>query len=426
MASETKIITARVGRYAPLDFHAYQQQGGLAGLRRALAMKPEEVIETVKLSGLTGRGGAGFPTGQKWFFAARQSRRPRYLICNADEGELGTFKDRVLLEGDPWAVLEGMLIAAYAIGAEKMYIYIRGEYRQAFTLWEQLAQLGRAEGMLDARILGQAMAADLQVVRGRGLYIAGEELALIASLGAQRPVSGPKPPYPAESGLLGQPTVVHNVETLANVPVILAQGAAEYRRIGAPEEPGTRLYSLSGDIARPGVYELPVGAMTIGELIDGLGGGMAPGNPFKAVQPGGGTSAFLGPAGLGCRLASVDLRQAGSSLGTAGVIVYGQKQDAAQIAGQLLDYYGKESCGRCAPCRISTLQMRAIIRRLLAGAAKAEDLVRLREAGEACLQTSTCGMGQAFPLPVLSALKLFPEDFQSYLKKASEPSNADG
>lgn len=416
---ESKVLTGRIGKYKPLDLEAYQGMGGLQGLRRALAMGAESVIEEVKRSGLTGRGGAGFPTGAKWAFTAQQKQVPKYLICNADEGELGTFKDKVLLDGDPWAVLEGILIAAYAIGSEQAYIYIKGEYRKTAKLWERLARQAEKSHLLGEEILGSNLPVSLEVVRGRGPYIAGEEFALISSLEARRAMSRLKPPYPSEEGLFGKPTVVNNVETLANVPVILADGAEQYRRLGLEDDPGTRLFSLSGDARQSGVYELEMGSGTLAEFIEEFGQGTASGRAIKAVQPGGGTSALLRRDSLGCRLTNEAIRQAGSSLGTAGVIVYEEGKSAVDIVKGLLKFYGVESCGRCAPCRIGVVRMKEIVDALARGRGKPEHLAQLREIGKACVATSTCGMGQAFPLPVLSALELFGEDFRAAVRKAS-------
>jgi NADH:ubiquinone oxidoreductase subunit F (NADH-binding) len=406
-----------VGKYEPLDLDAYKALGGLQSLRQALAGKPESVIEQIKASGLTGRGGAGFPTGLKWAFTAQQKQQPKYFICNADEGELGTFKDKVLLDGDPWLVLEGILIAAYAIGTEQAYIYIKSEYKKTARLWEKLAAQAKKAGLLGKKILGSNFSSSLQVVRARGPYIAGEEFALIASLEARRAMSRIKPPYPSEVGLFGKPTVVNNVETIANVPIIMAGGADEYRRLGVENDPGTRLFSLSGDVKITGVHELEMGAGTLLEFIDKFGGGTANGQPIKAVQPGGGTSPFLAGDSLGCKLTTQGIREAGSGIGTAGVIVYKQGRSAVDIVKGLLDFYGVESCGRCAPCRIGAIKMKEIIRRLSTGKAAADDLQRLREIGKASVAASTCGMGQAFPLPVLSALELFPEDFEAAVVK---------
>lgn len=414
---ETKILTQQVGKYEPLDLKAYEVSGGLAGLKRALAMKSEEVIAEVKRSGLTGCGGAGFPTGLKWDSAAKEKAQPKYLICNADEGELGTFKDKVLLDGAPWSVLEGIVIAAYAIGAREAYIYIKGEYEDTFGLWENLAAEAQKAKLLGTNIPGSKFSLQLHVAKGRGLYIAGEEFALIASLEMRRPMSNLKPPYPTERGLFAMPTVVNNVETIANVPVILAKGAEEYRKVGTEDDPGTRLFSLSGDVKQPGVYEIEMGSGTLRELIDQFGKGTSNGRSIKAVQPGGGTSALLAGDSLDCCLTGEAIRKAGSELGTAAVIVYQQGRTAVEIVKGLLEYYGGESCGRCAPCRLGVVKMKEIVDALSAGSGTTEDLLRLREIGNACIAGSTCGMGQAFPLPVLSALKLFGEDFEAAIAK---------
>jgi NADH:ubiquinone oxidoreductase subunit F (NADH-binding) len=410
---ESKILTRRVGKYQPLDIEAYKALGGLQGLKRALDIGPESVIEEIKKSGLTGRGGAGFPTGLKWASAAKLKQQPKYFICNADEGELGTFKDKILLDGDPWAVLEGILIAAYAIGAEQTYIYIKGEYEKTAEFWENLVREAEKAAFLGDNILGSSFSTNLQIVKGRGPYIAGEEFALISSLEARRAMSKLKPPYPTEEGLFGKPTVVNNVETIANIPVILADGAAKYRKLGVEDEPGTRLFSLSGDVKKPGVYELEIGTGTLQELINELGQSTKNGRPIKAVQPGGGTSALLGRDSLNCNLTTQAIKEAGSSIGTAGVIVYEEGKNAVDIVNGLLKFYGVESCGRCAPCRIGVAKMKEIVYTLARGEGTADDLAQLREIGKACIVSSTCGMGQAFPLPVLSALELFPEDFEA-------------
>lgn len=416
---ERKVLTRRVGKYNPLDLKAYEALGGLQGLKQALSMGPELVVEEIERSGLTGRGGNGFRTALKWAFAAHQKPKPKYFICNAEEGELGTFKDKVLLDGDPWAVLEGILIGAWAIGAEQAYIYIRGEYDKTYSLWGKISVEAKKAGLLGKGILDSTLSVDLHVVKGRGLYITGEELALISSLEAHRAMSRPKPPYPSEQGLFGKPTVVNNVETLANIPVILTNKAEEYQKLSVREERGTRLFSLSGDVKHAGVYELEIGSGTLEELINEFGGGTLNGRPIKAVQPGGGTSAFLGRAYLGCKLTAKAIRQAGSEMGTAGVIVYEEGKTAVDIVRGLLEFYADESCGRCAPCRIGVVRCKEIVERLSDGKGVAGDLERLREICKACISASTCGMGQAFPLPVLSALELFPEDFEAVIDKVS-------
>jgi len=416
---ETKFLTRRVGQYDPLDLKAYQADAGLVALKQALAAGPESVIKQIKRSGLAGRGGAGFPTGQKWEMAAREKNGPKYLICNAEEGELGTFKDKVLLDGDPWMVLEGILIAAWAIGAQRAYIYINGEYEQTVKLWQRLVIEAKKARLLGNDILSSKLSVDLQVVKGKGLYITGEEFALISSLETRRPTSRLKPPYPTEKGLFGRPTVINNVETLANVPLILADGVEAYRRLGLADEPGTRLFSLSGDVKKSGVYELELGSGTLQEFIDEFGGGTTSGQPIKAVQPGGGTSAFLARASLGCTLSAQAIRQAGSSIGTAGVIVYQEGKNAVDMVRGLLEFYGSESCGRCAPCRIGVVRMKEIVEKVFQGQGTTEDLEQLRQIGNTCVLASTCGMGQAFPLPVLSALELFPQDFEAAVRRVS-------
>jgi len=410
---ETKLLTGRVGKYEPLDLKGYEARGGLSGIKRALAMGPEFVIEEIKRSGLAGRGGAGFPTGPKWAMAAEQEEEPKYFICNAEEGELGTFKDKVLLDGDPWMVLEGILIGACATGAGQTYIYINGDYEDTINLWENLVVEARKAALLGEGILGSPFSVDLQVVRGKGLYITGEEFALISSLETRRAASQLKPPYPTERGLFGKPTVVNNVETIANVPVILAEGVEAYRKLGVEDERGTRLFSLSGDVKKSGVYEIEMGSGTLGEFIDEFSGGTASGRAIKAVQPGGGTSALLMGASLGCKLTAQAIRRAGSGIGTAGVIVYEQGNSAVDIVNGLMQFYGSESCGRCAPCRIGVVRMKEIVEKLAQGTGTDEDLQQLRQVGKACVAVSTCGMGQAFPVPVLSALELFPQDFEA-------------
>lgn len=416
---EIKLLTRRVGTYEPPDLKGYEAQGGLVALKKALAMGPESVIDEIKRAGLVGRGGAGFPTGPKWAMVAGEKQGQKYLICNAEEGEVGTFKDKVLLDGDPWLVLEGILIGAFAVGAEKTYIYINGEYDQTIELWDRLVVEARKAGLLGDDILGSKLSVDLQVVKSKGLYITGEELALISSLEMRRAASRLKPPYPTEKGLFGRPTVVNNVETLANVPVILAEGVEAYRRLGVEGEPGTRLFSLSGDVKKSGVYELEIGSGTLAEFIEEFGGGTAGGRPIKAVQPGGGTSRFLAGDSLKCKLTARAILQAGSGIGTAGVIVYEEGKSAVDIVKGLIEFYGFESCGRCAPCRIGVVRIKEIIDKVFGGEGTNEDLEQLRQIGKACVAVSTCGMGQAFPLPVLSALELFPQDFEAAIEKVS-------
>jgi len=418
-AAETKVLTRRIGVITPFDLAAYRADGGYAALEKALSAGRDAVTQEVKRSGLLGRGGAGFPTGLKWEMTAREGAEPKYLLCNADEGELGTHKDRLLLGGDPCRVLEGMTIAAYAAGAAKGIIYFNEEFRALAEQWERLIRQAEEEGLLGEDIMGSGFGLTVKTCLGRGLYIAGEEMALISSLEGKRPTSRPKPPFPTQAGLFGLPTCINNVETLANVPDIVWRGADWFLSMGLPDDPGTRLVSLSGDVKEQCVCEIAVGSCTLAEAVPAFAGGTRGGRPVRAVQPGGGTSAFLAGGALDTPIASRPIAEAGSSLGTAGVTVYEEGHSLVDAVVSIMEYYGRESCGRCAPCRIGTVRMLEILKLIQAGAGKPEHLEQLRRIGRACVLGSTCGMGEAFPQPVLSALKLFPEEFESRLVGAS-------
>ncbi len=417
-AVETKIVTRRVGVVPPFDLEAYRADSGCRALEKALSMTPAAVTEEVKRSGLVGRGGAGFPTGLKWELTAREEAESKYLICNADEGELGTHKDQLLLEGDPWRVLEGMTIAARAVGAGKGIIYFNEHFRSIAEQWEEMIRAAEQASLLGDDILGSGFGFRVKVCLGRGLYIAGEEMALIASIEGRRPTSRDKPPFPTQHGLFGLPTCVNNVETLANVPDIVERGADWFRSIGLEDDLGTRVITLSGDVKEERVREVAVGSSTLAEAIETFAGGTRSGRPVKAVQPGGGTSAFLAADALDTPIAQQAIARAGSSLGTAGIIVYEEGHSIVDAAVSCMEYYGRESCGRCAPCRIGTVRMLEILKQVQAGQARPGSLDQLRRIGYACAVSSTCGMGQAFPEPVLSALKLFPEEFESQLVAA--------
>lgn len=417
-AVQTKVLTRRIGTAAPFDLDAYREDGGYRSLEKALATGPPAIVEQVKQSGLIGRGGAGFPTGLKWELTAAQQADLRYLICNADEGELGTHKDRFLLAGDPFRVLEGITIAAYAVGAAKALVYFNESFREVASQWEEAIPVAEEAGLLGEGILGSDFHLEVKIYLGRGLYVAGEEMVLIASLEGRRPTSRDKPPFPTQQGLFERPTCINNVETLANVPDIVERGPEWFRSMGTEDEPGTRVISLSGDVRREGVWEVEVGSCSLAEAIETFAGGTPDGKPIKAVQPGGGTSAFLPAASLGTPIARKTIEQAGSSLGTAGIIVYEEGRSMVDAAAECMDYYGHESCGRCTPCRVGSVRMLEIMRRLRAGEGRPGDLRRLRETGRACVAASICGMGQSFPLPVLSALRLWPEEFESRLLQA--------
>jgi NADH:ubiquinone oxidoreductase subunit F (NADH-binding)/(2Fe-2S) ferredoxin/Pyruvate/2-oxoacid:ferredoxin oxidoreductase delta subunit len=411
---QVRIATRNVGLINPEDIEHYLATGGYEGFQRALTMQPDAVIEEVSRSGLRGRGGAGFPTGQKWRFARQACGSPKYLICNADEGDPGAFMDRSVLEGDPHSVLEGMLIAAYAIGARQGYIYVRSEYPLAIQrLTVALAQM-RDGRLLGADILGSGFDFDILIKEGAGAFVCGEETALIASLEGKRGMPNPRPPFPAESGLWGKPTNINNVETFANVPVILSRGADWFASFGTEKSKGTKTFSLAGKVKRGGLIEVPMG-ITLGEVIFDVGGGIIDDRGFKAVQTG-------GPSGgcLPARLAHLpieyeSLAQAGSIMGSGGLVVLDDRTCIVDIARYFLAFTQKESCGKCPPCRLGTKQMLAILEDFCAGKGSPEDLDLLAELAHVVKASSLCGLGQTAPNPVLSTLKYFRDEYEAHI-----------
>lgn len=406
---EAGLLTANCGRGHTTTLGEYAAGGGYHGLRRALELKPEAVIDEVKRSGLAGRGGAAFPAGLKWEAARAAPGETRYVVCNADEAEPGTFKDRVLLEDDPHLPLEGLIIAAYAIGAPKGYIYIRGEYLYQFTAMEKAVEEARAAGFLGRGILGTSFDFDVELRRGAGAYVCGEETALFESIEGKRGFPRMKPPFPTTRGLFGQPTVINNVETLANIPFILRAGAARYREIGTEKSPGTKLFCLSGDVARPGLYEIPFG-VTFRRLLE-LAGGVRGGRAMQAALIGGAAGAFASPADLDVRLTFEDLRAAGLPLGSGVITVFDQTRDLCDVLFRLARFFADESCGKCFPCQIGTQRQLEILRRVSQGRALPGDADRLRDTGLTMADASLCGLGQTAASAILSALRLRPDLF---------------
>jgi len=372
------------------DYRAY---GGYAALRRAFELGPAGVIREVLDSGLVGRGGAAFPTGRKWQATASQPDRPKYLVCNADESEPGTFKDRVLMEGDPYALIEAMTIAGYAIGASRGYLYIRGEYPRALRRLEHAIATARARGFLGERILGHDFSFDIEIRRGAGAYICGEETAIFNSIEGRRGEPRSKPPFPVEKGLFGKPTVVNNVETLVNVPVILTMGAEAYKAIGTGGSTGPKLFCVSGTVRRPGVYELPFGA-TLRELIE-LAGGVPEGRTLRAVLLGGAAGAFVRGDELDIPLTFEGTRAAGATLGSGVVLVLDDSVELPGILVRIAEFFREESCGQCVPCRVGTVRQHEALNRLRAnGRSPDGDIALLREVGRAMRDASICGLGQ--------------------------------
>jgi len=395
-------LLARVGSVDPASIDAYRAAGGYEALRRAFAIGPAAVIREVTESGLVGRGGAAFPTGRKWDAVARHPVRPHHLVCNADESEPGTFKDRVLMEGDPFAVLEAMTIAAYASGCEHGWIYIRGEYPRATRTLEAALDAARRRGFLGDDILGTGFAFDVTVFRGAGAYICGEETAIFNSIEGFRGEPRNKPPFPVDAGLFGQPTVVNNVETLLNVLPIVLGGGAEFASVGTEASTGTKLFCVSGAVAAPGVYEVEFGA-ALGALI-ALAGGVRAGARLRAVLLGGAAGGFVGPDALDVPLTLEGAREHGTTLGSGVVLVLDDTVDLVDQLRRIAAFFRDESCGQCVPCRVGTVRQEEVLARLAAGGSPQDELKLLADLGQVMRDASICGLGQTAPLAIQSAI----------------------
>ena len=412
IGGDIRILTANCGRGRPTTLPEYEAGGGFSALRQALTqMTPQTVIAEVKASGLVGRGGAAFPTGVKWEGAARAAGSPKYAVCNADESEPGTFKDRVLIEEDPYSAIEGLILAGYAVGASLGYYYIRGEYPYAFGVVHNALAEARAAGFLGTNILGSGFNFDIELRRGAGAYICGEETALFESIEGKRGFPRVKPPFPTTHGLFGRPTVINNVETLANVPYLLRVGASAYRLIGTEQSPGPKLFCVSGDVARPGLYEVPFG-VTIRHLLEDLAGGVA-GGELRAVLFGGAAGAFARPEQLDVRMSFEDLRAVRLPLGSGVVMVFNDRRDLRDVLLRLARFFADESCGKCYPCQIGTQRQYEVMQRVAAGRPLAGDGARLSDVGWTMTDSSLCGLGQTAASAVLSAIRLWPELFSA-------------
>ncbi len=400
-------LLRRVGVVDPMSQPAYREHGGYRGLLRALEIGPEAVIAEITASGLVGRGGAAFPTGRKWAAVASQPAQPHYVVCNADESEPGTFKDRVLLEGDPFAVVEAMTIAGFATGSQQGYIYLRGEYPEAETRIANAIADARHRGTLGPHVLGTAFAFDIELRRGAGAYICGEETALFESIEGKRGEPRNKPPFPVEVGLFGKPTVVNNVETLANVPLILEMGGEAYAAIGAGGlSTGPKLFCLSGHVAQPGTYEVEFGA-TLRDLID-LAGGVPGGREIRTILLGGAAGVFVGPEVIDTPLTFEATRAIGATLGSGVVMVFDETADLVDTLRRIAQFFRDESCGQCVPCRVGTVRQEELLARLAAGSRvrpRDEELVLLREIGQVMRDASICGLGQTASSAIELALR---------------------
>ena len=394
----------------------YQSEGGYEALKKIINEKvPQgEIIETVKQSGLRGRGGAGFPTGLKWSFINRTAPGDKYVVCNSDEGEPGTFKDRDILRYNPHALIEGMIICGYAIGAVAGYNYIRGEFWEPYERFEEALAEARAAGLLGENILGSGFDFEIHSHLGAGAYICGEETALLESLEGKKGQPRYKPPFPAMFGLYGRPTVINNTETLASVPDIIRQGADWFREIGVGNSGGPKLFSVSGNVARPGNYEVPMG-MPFAELLE-LAGGMRDGRPCKAVIPGGSSAPVLpGEVMMDLTMDYDSIAQAGSMLGSGAVIVMDDTNCMVKILDRISYFYYEESCGQCTPCREGTGWMHRVVRRIETGKGRPEDLGLLDDVAKKIMGRTICALGDAAAMPVAGFIKHFRDEFQYHI-----------
>ncbi len=414
---EPHVLLARVKKQDSHRIDTYLADGGYEALKKALGMAPEEVIEEVKKSGLRGRGGAGFPAGVKWSFVPKDVF-PRYLVCNADESEPGTFKDRMLLEYDPHQVIEGIIIASYAIQAEKAFVYIRGEYGFPYARLTQAVQEAYDKGFLGENILGSGYSLDIIVHRGAGAYICGEETALLNSLEGRRGHPRLKPPFPAAVGVYGKPTIINNVETLANVPHIIKHGADWYRQFGTEKSPGFRLFGVSGEVKKPGIYELPHG-VTLRELIYEHAGGTLDDRPIKAIIPGGLSMPMLTPDKLDTPLDFESVQAAGSLLGSAGVIVICEGTSLIDVMERTIGFYREESCGKCTPCREGSVWLEKIIKRIRNGQGRKEDLDEIMRLSTFIEQQTFCPFGPASVWGIRSAITHFREELEAYIERTN-------
>jgi NADH-quinone oxidoreductase subunit F len=409
---DIRVLTANCGRGRAATLSEYIESGGYQGLKKALALGPQAVIQEVKASGLVGRGGAAFPTGLKWESTAGAPGETRYIVCNADEAEPGTFKDRVMMEDDPHRILEGIIIAAFAIGAHKGYMYIRGEYNVPFQSMQTALEEATQAGWLGKNIADSSFSFDLELRQGAGAYVCGEETALFESIEGKRGLPRVKPPFPTTYGLFGKPTVINNVETLSNVPLILTLGAQAYRQMGTEKSPGPKLFCMSGDVKRPGLYEIPFG-VTFRHLLEDLAGGVRPGHKFQAALFGGAAGAFATEKDLEVKLSFEDLKSAGLPLGSGVITIFDETRDLRDVMLRLARFFAEESCGKCYPCQIGTQRQYEIVQRVAAGQAYPGDVARLLDIGSTMSDASICGLGQAASSAVLSGLKHWPDLFQS-------------
>ncbi len=420
-AGQQRIITGKKGKSDPLNLEEYLTQEGYAALAKTIStMKPSEVVEEVKQSGLRGRGGAGFPTGTKWQFCLSEPGDEKYLICNADEGDPGAFMDRSLLEGSPHVIIEGMAIAGYAIGASRGIIYVRAEYPLAVKNCTIALQQAEEAGFLGKNILGTGFDFTIEIRKGAGAFVCGEETALIASLEGKRGMPRSRPPFPAKSGYKGKPTTINNVETLANVPAILLNGADWYSSIGTESSKGTKIFALAGKVNNNGLVEVPMGT-SLREIVFDIGGGIPDGKKFKAAQMGGPSGGCVPTEHLDIPIDYESVKEIGAIMGSGGLIVMDETTCMVDVARYFLEFTQEESCGKCVPCRVGTRQMVEILNRITEGKGEPGDIAKLEELADTVKTGSLCGLGQTAPNPVLTTIRFFRDEYEAHIKEKRCP-----
>ncbi|MFA4016289.1 MAG: hypothetical protein RUDDFDWM_001392 [Candidatus Fervidibacterota bacterium] len=413
-------VLSRCGFVEPTNLNHYIATGGYEGFLKALSMEPTQIIEELKNSGLRGRGGAGFPTGLKWELARKSTGDEKYIVCNGAEGDIGAFMDRLIMESDPYSVIEGMTIAGLAVGAKRGYIYVRAEYELAFHVLEKAISTATQHGLLGRDILGTGLQFEVELFKAAGMYICGEETALMNSMEGQRGTPRLRPPFPTQSGLKGMPTVVNNVKTLANVPLILRNGASWFSSVGTEKSKGTVVLSLSGCVERQGVIEVPMG-ITLREVIYEIGGGIANGRKLKAVQTGGPLGGIIPEWMIDLTLDYETLRDVGSPLGSGGIIALDDRTCMVDVARAFAEFAKKESCGYCIPCRLGTAQIFQILDEIAKGHGKPSDVDLLVSIGEAMKVSCFCAFGQGVPNIVLATLKHFPNEYEEHIRSGRCP-----
>ena len=417
---EKRVVMEKCGRIDPEDIYDYIAEDGYVALAAMLQRTPQEVIDEVKAAGLRGRGGAGFPTGEKWQLASDERQNTKLVICNADEGDPGAYMDRTILESNPHQVLEGIIACAYAVGATRAIVYVRAEYPLAVRIITRAIEQARKLGLIGQNILGSSMDLEIEVFQGSGAFICGEETALIQSIEGFRGMAVQRPPYPVHSGLWGKPTVINNVKTLAPIPPILKNGAAWYRQIGTGKSPGTAIFSVVGDVTHPGLIEIPMG-VTLRTLIFDICGGIPAKKKFKAVQIGGPSGGCLPEVFLDTPIDFDSLTEAGAMMGSGGMVVMNEDTCTVDISRYFLDFTQKESCGKCTFCRIGTYHLLTIVERITEGHGKAEDLKTLAKLSTDIKNGSLCGLGQTAPNPILTTLQYFEDDYRAHVDEKRCP-----